>query len=56
MEMSLIKEHQRAVISACSSLSHVKVLFNYGSSPTFSSLTSVDYSFHFLLRDHAEQG
>lgn len=55
MEMSLTKEHQRAVIAACSSLTHVKVLFNYGSSSAFSSLTSVDYSFHFLLWDHAEQ-
>lgn len=54
MEISLVNKHQRLVRAASSFLGHVNVLFNYGSSLVFSSLTTVDYSFHFLLWYHAE--
>lgn len=54
MEISLVKEHQRLVRAASSFLGHVNVLFNYGSSLVFSSLSTVDYSFHFLLWYHAK--
>lgn len=43
------KKNERLVIAASSLLSHVNALFNNGSSLVFSSLTIVDYSFHFLL-------